>query len=180
MKVRTLLLLSMAAAMLAGCSGAARRDMEEDRIKLHQEPLELRGDKDKDVPKAYIDVTGGVTIDKQPLALTADQRAAILDYREASLEVIDISFDAASRLTRYAVPRLLFGSMIHGTDGASKGIEADAEKIPHSPQFCSSLEKMRQTQDAMIAKEERLRPYARLTQEDVQDCQSGKPYRHSI
>ena len=178
MEVRPLLLLSVAALVLAGCSGAARRDMEADRIKMHQEPLELRGD--KDVPKAYIDVTGGVTIDKQPLALTADQRAAVLDYREASLEVIDISFDTASRLTRYAVPRLLFGSMTHGTDGASKGSEAEAEKIPHSPQFCASLEKMRQTQDVMVAKEESLRPYARLTQEDVQDCQSGKPYRHSI
>lgn len=178
MEVRAVLLLSVAAVLLAGCSGAARRDMEQDRIKLHQEPLELRGEKDE--PKAYIDVTGGVTIDKAPLAIDADQRAAILDYREASLEMIDITFDATSHLTKYAVPRLLFGSMIHGTDGASKGIEAEAEKIPHSPQFCASLDKMRQTQDVMVAKEERLRPYGRLTAQDVLDCQAGRPYKHSI
>ncbi|MGO4700679.1 hypothetical protein [Dyella sp. 2RAB6] len=177
MQVRTLLLF-VSAVLLAGCSSTARRVMEESRVKVHQEPLELRSE--ANVPKAYIDVTGGVTIDKEPLAITTEQRAAILDYREASLAIIDISFDAASRLTRYAVPRLLLGSMIHGSDGASRGIDADAEKIAHSPAFCAALDKMRQTQDVMVAREESLRPYARLTAQNVLDCQAGKPYRYSM
>ncbi len=177
MDVRTILLLS-AAALLLGCSTEARRDMAEDKAQLHRDPLELQGV--SGAPDATIDVDGKVTIGKDVLPTTAEQRAAILDYRAASLAAADIAFDAASHLTKYAVPRLLFGSVFHGVDGASRGIEADAEKIAHSPAFCDSLENLRVTQDAMAAKVEPLRPYARITEDDVLDCRAGRPSRHSL
>jgi len=177
MDVRTILLLS-ALILLLGCTTAARRDMKDDRAAMHRQPLELRGD--AGVPAATIAVDGQVSIGKEPVPTTEAQRGATLDYRAASLALADMSFDTADHLTKFAVPRLLLSSIVHGFDGASRGIEADAQKATHTPAFCSSLDQLRQKQDAMVAEVERLRPYARLTQEDVLDCRAGRPYRHSI
>lgn len=177
MDVRTILLLS-AIVLLSGCATEARRDMAEDKAEMHRQPLELKGT--PGAPDATIDVDGKVTIGKDVLPVTEDQRAAVLGYRAASLATADIAFDSASHLTKYAIPRLLLGSIFHGSDGASRGIEADAEKIPHSPAFCDSLENLRQAQDAMVAKVDRMRPYAQFTASDVLDCREGRPYGHSM
>ena len=177
MDVRTILLLS-AVALASGCATEARRDMAEDKAEMHQQPLELKGA--SGAPDATIDVDGKVTIGKDVLPITEEQRAAVLRYRTASLATADIAFDSASHLTKYAIPRFLFGSVFHGFDGASRGIEADAEKIPHSPAFCDALANLRQAQDAMVAKVDRMQPYARFTESDVLDCRAGRPYGHSM
>lgn len=171
------LLLSIT-LLAAGCSTTATRDIEAARIKAHTAPLELNGPHGK--TRAYIGTDGRLTIGKIPVALDTDQQAATLAYRDAALNVVDLSLDSAARLTRFAIPRVLFGMLIHGADGAGRGIEKDAEKSMHSPAFCVSLETMREKQDAMVAEVAQLRPYAQLTPQDIRDCRSGKPYSHSI
>lgn len=164
----------LAVATIAGCSTAARREIEAERVQAHAEPLELNAA--KGLPAASIDVDGSVRIDGKPIPLDASQRAATLAYRDASLDVIDLALQAASRLTRFAIPRALFGMVVHGPDDAGRSIEEDARAIPHSPAFCLRLEHLLQAQDVAASRVQALRPYASLTGQDVEDCRAGRPY----
>lgn len=163
------------ALTVAGCSTAARREIEAERIQAHTEPLELHGP--KGLPEASIGADGSVRIGGDPVSLDTQQRTVSLVYREASLAVIDLSFEAASRLTRFAIPRLLFGMVLHGSDDAGRGIEKDAEAIPHSPEFCQRLENLLDAQKSAVSSLPALQPYASVTTQDVQSCRSGRPYQ---
>ena len=162
------------ALAVAGCSTAARREMETERIQAHAEPLELHAP--EGLPEASIDVDGSVRIGQSPLPLDTQQRSASLAYRDASLAVIDLSLQAASRLTKFAIPRVLFGMVVHGADDAGRGIEKDAEAIPHSPEFCRRLDTLLDAQNDAASQVPSLRPYARVTTQDVESCRSGHPY----
>jgi hypothetical protein len=160
--------------VIAGCTSAARREIEAERLQAHTEPLQLHAP--DGLPEASIDVDGSVRIGHEPVALDSQQRVASLAYRKASLAVIDLSLQAASRLTRFAIPRVLFGMVVHGSDDAGRGIEEDAEAIPHSPEFCQRLQDLLTAQVGAVSSLPALRPYANVTPQDVESCRSGRPY----
>jgi len=165
-------------SVTAGCSTKATRELDAERIKAHNSPLELRGE--EGVPIAHIAIDGGVTIGTKDVELRTDQRVATLRYRVAALNLVDHSMREASQFTRTAMPRVLFGMVFRGVDRTTKKLEADANRIPHSPRFCTLLDEMRASQDVMVSKVDELRRYARLTRQDVDDCKSGHPYRQSL
>lgn len=165
-------------SVTTGCSTTATRELDAERIKVHNSPLELRGG--EGVPIAHIAIDGGVTIGATEVELRTDQRVATLRYREAALSLVDHSMREASKFTRTAMPRVLFGMMFRGVDRTTKKLEADANRIPHSPRFCALLDEMRVSQDVMVSKVDALTRYARLQPQDVDDCTSGRPYRQSL
>lgn len=174
--------LILAASLLAltatGCSSVARRDIEKARREAHAAPLELSGR--GGTQRAVIDTDGSVSIGTAPLVLDPQQRAVTLAYREAYLEIVDYSLRAASKVTRFAVPRVLFGMLIHGSDQAGRGIEKDAEAIPHTPGFCRRLERLMKAQNVAVSQVTALQPYASVTPRDLDSCRSGKPYRLAL
>jgi len=176
-RVRALGTLLMALA-IAGCSTAARREIEAERIQAHAEPIELHAP--DGLPKASIDVDGSVRIGHEPVPLDAQQRSASLAYRQATLAVVDLSLQAASRLTRFAIPRVLFGVVVHGSDDAGRGLEEDAKAIPHSPEFCQRLADLLGAQEAAVSSVPSLQPYANVTTHDLESCRSGRPYRLNL
>lgn len=166
------------ALTIGGCSTAARREIEAERLQAHAEPLQLHAS--HGLPEAAIGVDGSVRIGHEPVSIDAQQRAASLAYRKASLAVIDLSLQAASRLTRFAIPRVLFGMVVHGSDDAGRGIEKDAEAIPHLPAFCQRLEDLLGAQTTAVSAVPALRPYASVTAQDVDSCRSGHPYQLNL
>jgi hypothetical protein len=175
---RLILAASLMALAATGCSNVARRDIEQARLEAHTAPLELSGR--EGTARAVIDADGSVSIGKAPLSLDRQQRAATLAYREAYLEIVDYSLRAASKVTRFAVPRVLFGMIVHGADQAGRGIEKDAEAIPHTPGFCKRLARLMTAQDVAVSQVAALQPYANVTAHDLDSCRSGKPYRLAI
>lgn len=173
--ILTGLLMALAAT---GCSNVARRDIEQARTEAHTAPLELSGR--EGMARAVIDADGSVSIGKARLSLDRQQRAATLAYREAYLEIVDYSLREASEATRFAVPRVLFGMIIHGADQAGDGIEKDAEAIPHTPGFCMRLERLMKAQQVVVSRVTALQPYANVTAHDLDSCRSGKPYRLAL
>ena len=163
----------LGALSLAGCSTTARREIEAERVQAHAEPLRLQAPDGR--PDASIDVDGSLRIGREPVSLDPRQRAATLAYREASLALVDLSLRAASRLTRFAIPRVLFGMVVHGTDEAGRGLEKDAEAIPHSPGFCRRLADLLAAQEAAVSQVPALRPYVSVTPQDAERCRPGPP-----
>ncbi|MCX7514895.1 hypothetical protein [Frateuria sp. STR12] len=166
------------AALVGGCATSARHEIEADRIQAHQAPLELRAS--QGLPPASIATDGSVTIGDETLPIDRSQKAATLAYRHAALDVVDHSLRDASRLVKFAIPRVLFGLVMHGADHAGDAVEADANAIPHSPEFCALLQTMLDTQVTMVDSVQALRPYASLEAGDIDDCRAGRPYSQPL
>lgn len=170
---RTVLVTMLVALTLTGCMSDARREIEADRVKAHAEPLDLNGPKGE--PVAHIGTDGSLVVGDEKVALDATQQAATLAYREAALDVVDVSMIGAEKYVRTAVPRFLFDSVLHmGTDGGARSMEKGAKKMVSSPRFCNALDIMRQKQDAMVAEVPRLSAYTHVKAADVADCNSGR------
>lgn len=162
---------------MAGCSGAATRELEAERASLHNEPITMHA---KGLADAAIDTSGAVNIGTARLALTDGQRKLTRDYRAAAIALVDATLAGTSKLTSHAMGRVLFGMLIGRADEAGEKIGRQAEAMIHTPQFCRLLAEVRQRQDRMVQSVPTLQPYARLAQRDVDSCVSGRPYHLDI
>lgn len=173
--------LRPAAAVLAtflliastGCASIASDEIEQARRDAHARPVVLHAD---DRPDARIGIDGAVRLGDRPLPLTPAQQALALEYRQAALEVVDLSLEQARDVTRGAVARSLFGWMTGRLDKTVASLERESLAIVHSPEFCSRLETLRQRQQGMVAATPELLPYARITPATIADCRAGRDY----
>lgn len=167
----------LVALLVAGCSGAVTREIEAERVQLHHEPLELSAEGHAD---ASIDSSGSVKIGSGNLALTDDQRALTRQYRDAVIDLVDLTLDKTSQVSRHAVARALFGMATGRLEKTEQKIERQAEAIAHAPEFCARLAGVRQSQDRMVQAVARLAPYVHVTRHDVENCTAGRPYDAEI
>ncbi|WP_426688152.1 hypothetical protein [Rhodanobacter ginsengiterrae] len=163
--------------LLAGCSGVATREIEAERVSLHNEPLSMNA---KGLPEANIDASGMVKIGKDSLPLTGEQRLLTRDYRAAVIQLVDLTLSDTARITDHAMSRVLFAAMIGRADQAGDKIGKQAEAMVHSPQFCRLLGKVEQSQQRMVNSVVTLQPYAKITPQAVENCVAGKPYEANI
>jgi hypothetical protein len=163
----------LAALLVSGCSGIATKQIEAERTELRSKPVEMNAAGN---PKASIDASGSVRIGSGVLALTDTQRTLALLYRDAVVDLVDLSLKDASRLTSHVVTRTLFGMATGRLEKTEKSIERQAEGIAHTPEFCGLLEEARERQDRMLQSMVELKPYAGVSQQDVDDCAAGRPY----
>lgn len=174
---RALALAALAAALMSGCAGIASQEIEAERAALHADPLELDA---KGRPTASIAPSGAVTIGDDTLPLTDAQRAETASYRDAVLDLIDLTLDDTKSLTNRAMVTALLGVVTGLGDQAERHIENQAEEIAHTPEFCGLLDDVRQHQDRMVRSVAQLQPYADISEQDVDDCAAGRPYDLSI
>lgn len=166
-------LLATVLLAVTGCVSVASDEIAQARLDAHAEPIVLHA---QDRPEASIDVGGAVRIGDRPLVLTPAQQALALDYRQATLAVVDLSLQQAQEVTRGAVARSLFGWMTGRLDQTVDKIERESLAIMHSPEFCGRLETLRQRQQSMVAAIPELVLYARINRSTIADCRAGRDY----
>lgn len=170
-------LLVLVTVLGTGCSGVATREIASARAELHREPLGMNA---KGHPDASIDASGAVKIGSDSLVLSRAQKAETLRYREAVIALVDLSLDKAAHMTRHVMARTVFAMMTGRLDKMEKKLEQQGLALSHSPEFCAALGDVVRRQDQMVRAVVNLRPYAHISQREVDNCVAGRPYHAGI
>ena len=166
--------------------------LEEARQEMKTENISVSGDMDIQVgdthinrdqprdaegnplPKAEISPEGDLLIDGKAVAVTPEQRTMLLDYRSHILDVVstgmtlgakgaDLGMEAAGG----AIKSIFTGEM----DEFEQRIEAQAAAIEtEALKICDRLPAMLASQQALAASLPEFRPYATMTEADIDDC----------
>jgi hypothetical protein len=169
------------------------KEIREAREKLATENISLNGgvrinagkhggvgvfgdDGSKDTrPKAEITPKGDLLIDGKAVAINAEQRAMLLEYRahiigvaESGMEIGVQGADLAAKAMGEAFKGIFSGKPEQDIE---KSVEAEASKIKQSAaKLCDRLPAMMASQQKLAAALPEFKPYARMTQEDIDDC----------
>lgn len=129
---------------------------------------------DSDGPEAEITPQGDLLIEGRNVAIDPDQRALLLEYRA---QVAGIAGAAAAvgmqgaDLATKAVGMALKGAFTGNTDDDERNIEAESKKIEAlALKLCDQLPAMRATQQTLAARLPEFKPYATMTEQDIDDC----------
>lgn len=192
-----LLPAAYAAPALAGNDGVLASELAEARKEVQRELAKARteletgnlevgrslrfGSQDRrarnDLPRAEITPEGDFLIEGEAVAINADQRRQLLDYRSqvvqlalAGIELGEVSAQAALEVVDRNMFSLLVGAM---TGSLERKIEKTvmASLQPGLESLCRSLPALLDTQDRLAASLPEFRPYATLRAEDVDDCE---------
>lgn len=158
----------------------ARRDLESKNLPIHGVNIQI-GDhrvsnKDDALPKAEISPQGDLLIEGKAVAINADQRRDLLAYRRQIIAIAEAGMAIGSQGVDIAgkavggIPELIFGG-----DQAQKDYEArmqaEGRKIEASArQLCGQLPPLLAAQQRLAASLPVFKPYATMTQADIDDC----------
>jgi len=130
--------------------------------------------RDDNLPKAEITPQGDLLIEGKQVAVDAAQRKLLLDYRnhiiaiaEAGMAIGIKGADLAGKAVGEAIGAIFGGdekALEARMEAEGRKIEADAMKL------CAQLPPMLATQQALAAALPAFKPYANMTQEDIDDC----------
>ena len=166
---------------------AAAQGIAEARKKLQTENLTLNGDgginingrkfggkNDPSLPKAEITPQGDLLVDGKAVAITPEQRKQLLDYRSQLFGVAEAGMAVGLKGADLAGKALTesLGSILSGdTDEIEKKIEAEAENLKaDAMRICAQLPPMLAAQNQLAASLPEFKPYATMTQDDVDEC----------
>lgn len=129
----------------------------------------------RDLPKAEISPQGELLIRGQPITIDDQQRRLLLDHRanliavaEAGMAIGAQGADLGVRAAGEAIKAVFAGN----SGQVEENIKAEAEKIKHeAARLCALLPAVRSSQDAAAAAIPEFKPYAVMTQADIDDCQ---------
>ena len=171
-----------------GIANAIHEELEKARKELHEGNIaiggkgvnvningtEYAGDPDDGRPRAEITPQGDLLIDGKPVAIDTEQRALLLDYRgqviavaEAGIAIGGKGVGLAESALKQAVGAIFSGN----TDEMERSIEAEAQKLEAEARvLCTRLPAMLETQQQLAASLPEFKPYATMTQADIDDC----------
>lgn len=136
----------------------------------------------RDLPKAEISPRGDLLISGQPIAIDDQQRRLLLNHRanliavaEAGMAIgvqgADLGVKAAGEAIK-AVFAGNSGQVEENIKAEAEKIKLEAEKIKlEAAKLCGLLPAVRDSQDAAAAVIPEFKPYAVMTQADIDDCQ---------
>lgn len=150
---------------------AVKHATDEAREELAKNNIDLTGDGTK---KAEITPAGDLLVDGKAVPLDDAQRKLVLEYRgrivaiaEAGIGIGLEGADLAGKAVGVAVEGVLTGN----TEQIEKKIEAEAEGIRRSAvKLCEKLPALLDTQNRLAAALPAFQPYAKMDQQDVDDC----------
>ncbi|ODU38329.1 MAG: hypothetical protein ABS98_16715 [Lysobacteraceae bacterium SCN 69-48] len=164
------------------------RALAEARKELHAGNLSINGDiditvngkrfgkSDGHLPKAEISPQGELLIEGKTVETTAEQRRQLLTYRNQVLGIADAGIAIGSQGADLAGKALggVFG-VIFGGEQEEKAfearMEAEGRKIEaEALKLCAQLPPLLASQQALAASLPAFKPYATMTQEDIDDC----------
>ncbi|MEO5622219.1 MAG: DUF2884 family protein [Dokdonella sp.] len=131
---------------------------------------------DSGLPKAEITPKGDLLIEGKAVKVNASQRQQLLAYRQEILGVADAGMAIGVKGADIAGEALggVVGAIFGGKDGEKafeQRMEAQGKKIEaEAMKLCTRLPALLASQQALSASMPEFKPYARMTQEDIDDC----------
>lgn len=162
--------------------------MAEARKELHEGNLSIGGDVDikingrhfghtnSDLPKAEITPQGDLLIEGKTVPVDAAQRSQLLTYRGQILGIAEAGMAIGTKGADLAGKALggVFGVIFGGEKGQKDfeaRMEAEGRKIEaEAMKLCNQLPPLLATQQALAASLPAFKPYATMTQDDIDDC----------
>jgi hypothetical protein len=157
----------------------ARKELATGNISLNGHDVTINGrdyarTDDDTRPKAEITPQGDLLLDGKAVAVTPQQRAMLLEYRGQIIAIADAGMTLGSKgaeLAGKAIGESLGALFSGNTDEIEKRVEAEAGKIEAEAKLlCRQLPPMLATQQKLAASLPQFKPYATMTQDDVDDC----------
>ncbi len=170
------------ASTTTGISGAIHREMDQAKREMATKPIDVNsisigGDKHaKDArPKAEITPQGDLLIAGKQIPATPAQRDLLLAYRQQIISIASAGMDIGARgadlgmrAARQAMWGALFGKSDAEIEAAIKPQTDQIEAAAH--QLCRRLPTMLTAQQQLAAAMPEFKPYATMTQKDIDDC----------
>lgn len=162
--------------------------LAEARKELHAGNLSINGDininvngkqigkGDSQLPKAEISPKGELLVEGKAVETSPAQRQQLLTYRNQVLGIADAGMAIGSQGADLAGKALGgVAGVIFGGDQAEKEfearMEAEGRKIEaEALKLCKQLQPLLASQQALAASLPAFKPYATMTQEDIDDC----------
>lgn len=137
-----------------------------------------------DLPKAEISPQGDLLIEGKSVAVTATQRQQLLAYRGEIIGVAEAGMAIGVKGADIAGEALggVVGVIFGGKEGEKafeQRMEAQGKKIEaEAIKLCIQMPALLASQQTLAASIPEFKPYARMTQEDIDDC--GKKNKASV
>ncbi len=162
----------------------ARKEMREGNLSLNDSVDITVGDRHLRKPgthaaKAAISPTGDLLIEGKAVAITPQQRQQLLTYRQQVFAIAESGMVIGSKGVGLAGEALKgVGSAIFGSDADKQAfdqhMQAQGKKLEaDARQLCTLLPPMLASQQALAASLPAFKPYATMTQDDIDDCTKG-------
>lgn len=159
----------------------ARRELRENSLSLNSGVhINVNGHEagrpGNNLPRAEITPQGDLLIDGRPVTITDAQRRQLLSYRNQIIGIAEAGMDIGSKGVDIAGTALQgVGAAIFGGDKGQKEyearMEAEGKKIEAQAKLlCARLPPLLATQNALAASLPEFKPYASMTQTDIDDC----------
>lgn len=165
-------------------SGAVHKALDEARKEIAEGNINI--DNGKSGKRVELSPKGDLIIDGTPVPVTPEQRALLLDYRSHIAAVanagVNIGMHSAD-LATHAVAESLKSVFTGGSDAdVEQKVEAQAAKVEAAAlQLCNALPGMMESQNRLAAALPEFKPYANLTQSDIDECVAeAKQKRHKV
>ncbi|MGV8922883.1 MAG: hypothetical protein ACOH1L_05990 [Thermomonas sp.] len=129
-----------------------------------------------DLPKAEITPQGDLLIEGKAVAATEAQRQQLLAYRGQIIGVAEAGMAIGVKGADIAGEALsgVAGAIFGGKDGEKafeQRMEAQGKKIEaEAMKLCTQMPALLASQQALAASMPEFKPYARMTQDDIDDC----------
>lgn len=133
------------------------------------------GDDAQNLPKAEITPQGDLLIEGKPVAIDNGQRTMLLAYRKEVIGVAEAGMAIGTQGADLAGKAMAEGlsSIFSGGDKKDfeSRMEAEGKKIEAQAKLlCNRLPAMKASQDKLAASLPEFKPYARMEQDDIDDC----------
>jgi len=125
--------------------------------------------------RVEISPKGDLIIDGQPLPVTPQQRALLLEYRGHVVEVANAGMTIglqSADLATHAVTESLKSVFTGGSDDdIERNVKAQASKVEDAAlALCNALPGMMESQNRLAAALPEFKAYANMTQSDIDEC----------
>ena len=159
----------------------ARKEMREGNLSINGDmDININGKQigktDNGLPKAEISPQGDLLIEGKPVAIDATQRRQLLAYRGQILGIVETGMVIGSQGADLAGKALggVAGAIFGGEQGQAafeKRMEAEGKKIEaEALKLCKQLPALLASQQALAGTLPAFKPYATMTQADIDDC----------
>lgn len=134
-----------------------------------------RGD-NTGLPKAEITPQGDLLVEGKAVAITPEQRRQLLAYRAGIIGIAEAGMAIGSKGADLAGEALggVVGAIFGGEEGGKafeQRMEAEGRKIEaEAMKLCKQLPGLLASQQALAASLPEFKPYARMTQDDIDEC----------
>ncbi len=131
---------------------------------------------DEGLPKAEITPQGDLLVEGKAVDVTPAQRQQLLAYRSQIIGIAEAGMAIGAKGADIAGEAMngVVGLIFGGKDGEKafeQRMEAQGEKIKvEAVKLCAQLPGLLAGQQALAASLPEFKPYARMTQEDIDDC----------